>query len=361
MKRIAIILLTLVTSLILNAQQTSPEVTFDKETHDFGLINEQDGAVSFSFKLTNTGDAPLIINRISTTCGCTASEWQKEPIAPGKSTIIKATYNPKGRPGRFNQRLTVFSNAASSGTVLTLRGQVRPRPRTKEDVYRRRIGELGITNSHASFGKVFVNETKIDTLKVYNFSEETLNLTFERVPNYIEVAVKPNSLKPEQEGLIIVTFDANKIDDWGFVINRIRLKINNENPRGNLINVTANLEEDFSQLTEKEKANAPKIEFEKINKDFGTVEEGKEINHEFVFKNTGKSDLVIRKIRASCGCTTAAPKSSVIKPGKKSSLSASFKTRGFTGRQTKTISVISNDPEHPTMVLRLSGTVTKGK
>lgn len=361
MKRIAITLLALLASAFLYAQQTSPVISFDKETHNFGVINEQDGPVSYRFKLTNKGEVPLIINRISTSCGCTASEWQKKPILPGESTTIKSTYNPKGRPGRFNQRLTVFTNASSSGTVLTLRGQVRPRPKTKEDIYRRRIGELGLTNSHASLGKVIVNETKSDTLKVYNFSNDPMSLLFDRVPDYIKIEAKPSNLKPEQEGLILVTFDASKIDDWGFVINRVRIKINDENPQRNLISVTANIEEDFSKLSEKELANAPKIEFEEVNKDFGTVDEGDEIKHEFVFRNTGKSNLIIRKIRASCGCTTAAPKVSVLEPGKKTSLSASFRTRGFSGRQTKTITVISNDPEHPKMVLRLSGTVKKSQ
>ena len=160
-------------------------------------------------------------------------------------------------------------------------------------------------------------------------------------------------------GYLVVTFFANQANDWGFVVNRIRLKVNNENPQGNLISISANIEEDFSVLTEKDLANAPQIEFTQVNKDFGTVKEGDVIEHEFIFTNTGKSDLIIRKIRSSCGCTTAAPKVSVIKPGEQSSLSASFRTSGFTGRQSKTVTVITNDPKRSTVVLRLSGTVTK--
>ena len=179
------------------------------------------------------------------------------------------------------------------------------------------------------------------------------------VPRYVTIVSKPETLKPQEEGLVLISFDANKANDWGFVVSRVRVKVNNENPQGNLLSISANVEEDFSKLTEKELANAPQIEFAQVNKDFGTVSEGQVIEHDFIFTNTGKSDLIIRKIRSSCGCTTAAPKVSVLKPGEQTSLSASFKTSGFTGRQSKTVTVISNDPKRSTVVLRLSGTVTK--
>lgn len=343
----------------LMAQERATQIKFTATTHNFGVIKEEGGLVSSNFEFTNIGNAPLIITNVLSSCGCTVSEWPKEPILPGAKGMIKASYNPKGRPGPFNQSITIYSNASASGDVITLRGQVRPREKTVEEIYRRKIGEMGVANSHLSFGKVFNDQTKVDTLKVYNFSEEPLKVSFENIPKHVSVLNMPDKIDSKATGSIAFSFDASKVIDWGFVIDRIKLKINGENLQGNIISLSANIEEDFSKLTEKELAKAPKINFLQVQKDFGNVQEGEVIEHDFVFTNIGKSDLIIRKIKASCGCTTVAPKESIIKPGQQSSLSASFRTSGFSGRQSKTITVITNDPVKSTMVLRLSGTVTK--
>ncbi len=346
-------------ALATNAQEKAASIGFAKTVHDFGTIKEEDGKVTYDFELTNEGEAPLIINRVSSSCGCTTPVWPKEPIPPGGKGTIKATYDPKGRPGPFNKTITIFSNASASGTVLSIKGQTTPRTKTPEETYRKRIGDLGLANSHLTMGKLYISEIKIDSLSVYNFSSEPVEISFQSIPKHITISAEPKVLKPQEKGSIIVLFDSNKQNDWGFIIDRIRVQLNGESPQGNLLSISANIEEDFSKLSEEELAKAPKIVFNEQNKDFGTIDEGNPVEHEFVFTNKGESDLIIRKIKASCGCTTVAPKVTVIKPGETSSLSASFRTKGYSGRQSKSITVITNDPKQSTVVLRLSGIVNK--
>ena len=358
-KNVFILAAMLLAVFSMNAQEKAAKLVFAESTHDFGTIKEEDGSVSYDFELTNPGEAPLIISRVATSCGCTTPVWPKEPIAPGAKSTIKATYDPKGRPGPFSKTITVFSNAATSGIVLTIRGQVEPREKKPEEIYRKRIGDLGLANSHLTLNKVIFSQVKVDSLMVFNFGTEPLKVTFQGVPKHISISIKPETLKPNEAGNIIVVYDSNKQNDWGFLIDRVNILINDQKPQGNLLSISANVEEDFSKFTEEQLANAPAIEFTETNKDFGSIIEGNPVNHEFVFKNTGKSDLIIRKIKASCGCTTVAPKVTVIKPGESSSLSASFRTKGYSGRQSKSITVITNDPKQSSIVLRLSGNVTK--
>lgn len=346
-------------SLATNAQNKAASISLAKTVHDFGTIKEEDGKVSFDFEISNDGEAPLIINRVSSSCGCTTPVWPKEPIPPGGKSSVKATYDPKGRPGPFNKTITIFSNASASATVLSIKGQVTPRTKTPEETYRKRIGDLGLANSHLTMSRMYVNQIKVDSLGVYNFGSEPLEISFQSVPKHITISAEPKVLKPQEQGSIIVLFDTNKQNDWGFVIERVRVQLNGESPQGNLLSISANIEEDFSKLTEEELAKAPKIVFEEMSKDFGTIDEGNPVEHEFVFTNKGESDLIIRKIKASCGCTTVAPKVTVIKPGESSSLSASFRTKGYSGRQSKSITVITNDPKQSSVVLRLTGTVNK--
>lgn len=359
MKRIVFFLGLLVPCAILYAQESGPVMKFLKTSHDFGTIKEEGGKAAVDFEVTNTGNAPLIITRVQTSCGCTASFWTKEPIAPNGKGIVSITYDPTNRPGEFSQLVTVFSNALPTGLALSITGTVIPRTKTPEELYRRRIGELGIANVHLSFNRVLIGQEVTDSIKVYNFSDKPMDVSFDRTPKHISVSMQPSKLKPKETGTIIVSYNTKNINDWGFVLDRVRVMPNKENHPNNTISISANIEEDFSKLSEKELANAPRIEFEEISKDFGTVDEGVVIEHKYVFTNTGNSDLIIRKIKASCGCTTAAPDVNVVKPGQQASLTASFRTAGYSGRQSKSITVISNDPKQPSLVLRLSGTVAK--
>lgn len=74
------------------------------------------------FILTNTGTRPLVINQVSASCGCTAANWEKKPISPGKSTRIKVEMKPDN-PGNFTKTVTVHCNAESSPLVLMVKGQ----------------------------------------------------------------------------------------------------------------------------------------------------------------------------------------------------------------------------------------------
>jgi hypothetical protein len=100
-------------------------MVFTTESHDFGTIAEGPaGDYEFAFK--NTGKEPLTIESVHASCGCTTPSYSKEPIAPGKTGKIKASYNTVGRPGAFTKSITVTSNAGTK--VLTIRGTVEKAP-----------------------------------------------------------------------------------------------------------------------------------------------------------------------------------------------------------------------------------------
>lgn len=106
---------------------TQPEFLFEAESHDFGTVPEGTQA-TYEFKFTNTGKEPLIISNVQASCGCTTPKWSNEPIAPGKTGTITASYNSSGRPGPFTKSITVTSNAKSSPKVLTITGVVEAKP-----------------------------------------------------------------------------------------------------------------------------------------------------------------------------------------------------------------------------------------
>lgn len=101
-------------------------ITFETTTHEFGDVKETGGPITHEFKFKNTGDQPVIISNVQASCGCTTPDWTKTPVAPGGSGLIKAQYNPLGRPGQFNKSLTITSNAVEATTVVFIKGNVVP-------------------------------------------------------------------------------------------------------------------------------------------------------------------------------------------------------------------------------------------
>ena len=96
---------------------------FEEEQFDFGNIpNGPDVAHEFKFK--NIGNQPLIISNVTVSCGCTAPDWPKEPVMPGKTATIKAIYHSSGRPGDFFKGLTILSNAKSAPKIIYIKGKV---------------------------------------------------------------------------------------------------------------------------------------------------------------------------------------------------------------------------------------------
>lgn len=99
---------------------------FKESLFDFGNIKENGGPVTHEFVFVNNGTAPLVINSARAECGCTKPEFPEQAIAPGKSGVIKVTYNPLGRPGGFTKSVTVRGNGNPGKVVLKIRGTVLP-------------------------------------------------------------------------------------------------------------------------------------------------------------------------------------------------------------------------------------------
>jgi hypothetical protein len=356
-KIFSLVILAIFAGHVVFGQTKSPNINFEKTAHDFGKIEEAKGAVSIEFKFTNTGGSPIIISNVKASCGCTTPDWTKDPVLPGKSGFVKATYDPKNRPGPFNKTITVTSNAENATVVLSIKGDVAARPRTIEDDYPQQMGDIRMRSNHLAFTNIKNNTVKTDSLPIVNTGTEPITITFEKVPAHITISSEPKILKPGQKGRIVATYDASKVTDWGFVMDRIALILNDKADNNNLLSVSATIEEDFTKMTPEQKANAPKAAFETINIELGTIAANEKKEMEFKFTNTGKSPLLIRKVKAACGCTAIAPSETEIAPGKTSSIKAIFDATGRNGKQSKTITVITNDPDNSTVTLRFSGEI----
>lgn len=98
------------------------DIKFESLSFDFGTLKVGDVKVG-TYTFTNTGNKPLILDDVKTSCDCTTIEYPKAPIMPGKSGVIKATYTAKDL-GQISKYITVFSNGVSNRIVLKTKGNV---------------------------------------------------------------------------------------------------------------------------------------------------------------------------------------------------------------------------------------------
>lgn len=360
MKRIlqTLTILSLLAVISIGFVQAQAKITFENTKHNFGSFMEAAGVQTTTFKFKNAGTSPLILNSVRASCGCTTPKWTRDPIAPNGSGEITVSYNPKNRPGSFNKSVTVSSNAETATVVLTISGQVQQREKTLAEKYPRQIGALRAVSNHISFAQIKQGAIETKELELVNDTDEAIKVEYQKVPAHLTVKVEPETIPANGRGTLSVTYNSKQANTYGFASHRIYLSLNGSKDYKSSIGVTATIQEDFSHLTPEQLANAPIAKFNELNYDFGAMKQGDKKEYTFELTNNGKSDLQIRNVRSSCGCTAVAPSKKVISPGETVPIKVTFDSRGKRGRQSKSVTVITNDPKTPTSTLRISSNIS---
>ncbi len=110
-------------AIVAGEVEGTPRIEWADTLHHMGDVPE--GAVAYyAFKFRNVGDAPLVIGSVSTSCGCTVSDYPRRPIPPGEEGEIEVKFDSRGRKGRFVKTVTVITNAEPSRHVLKITGNV---------------------------------------------------------------------------------------------------------------------------------------------------------------------------------------------------------------------------------------------
>lgn len=109
-------------SLTMNAQEKVAKIEFKETTIDYGTIEKGANGLR-TFEFTNTGDAPLIISKVSSSCGCTVPKKPEKPIMPGETGEIEVKYDTN-RVMPIRKTITVLSNADTPTVSLKIKGNV---------------------------------------------------------------------------------------------------------------------------------------------------------------------------------------------------------------------------------------------
>jgi hypothetical protein len=100
-----------------------PVMEFRETLHDFGTVIEGE-KVTYNFKFTNTGGSDLLLSTVSASCGCTATNYTRDPVKPGEDGVITVTFDSRRRKGFQNKAVTVSANTQPNKVILRVKAKV---------------------------------------------------------------------------------------------------------------------------------------------------------------------------------------------------------------------------------------------
>jgi hypothetical protein len=328
----------LVLILISGANASAQKIEFEKTVHDFGTAPSSLGPVTYSFKFKNAGDKPLVVKTVSSTCGCTAPGWTKEPVKPGETGEVSVSYTSTNSAHSFNKRITVHANGAPSSVVLNIKGVV---TNDINAAFPDSVGKLKIKDKrNVFFPQVLSSQTsRIETVEVANLTDKDIDLAFENVPKYL-IVNSDSVVTPKTRTLINISIDGTKIKKLGYNTGEFTVKSGNDNGK---INVAYIVVEDIEIYD-----NPPVCEVENPVIDLGVkpMKENK-ISGLLIIKNTGGSDLIIKSFTTdNANFVPGLKKELKIKPGKTGEIKYSAKNLPK-GNNTANVYLNTNDPKTP--------------
>lgn len=353
MKRLSVILLLgILTVLPCLAQERYGDAEFDRLTHNFGDILIEDGAVSCSFTVKNVGSKPIAVYSVVSSCGCTNVKWTKEPIMPGKTGTISATYSNDEGPYPFDKTLSAYVSGVEKPVVLRIRGISHEKKKSLAEMYPVRIGPLGIKENDIKGGNFEQGRQISDEIQIANLSRSSVKLSFKDVSP--ELKLSPAT----------VTIPANGTAKIGYTVSSSREKWGKnycyatpviDGKAYNPIGIWTITKENFSGWTKEQKDNGSRPIFETSSYTFNKVKAGKRISASFTLTNKGKSDFVVYKADCDNDGLTCGNLAKVA-PGSKGVYNFSLDTTGMApGEALVIISLITNSPSRPLVNLFLTG------
>lgn len=234
MKNYIIVVLLVIISSRLCAQSDNSTLSFQEYIFDFGNILEENGMVSHTFIFKNRGKNPIVIDDVINGCGCTGSNFSKEPIGSGNKGQIILTYNPSYRPGFFSKETVVRSNNGKNINHLWIKGEVIPFDHPVEEDFPYNFGQgLHLSLKVLAFGKMKEGTSKQMKLRFVNDTDNPITLKFvikDQIMGRNIEFIDPGTLLPKERGAMVLnyTMTQNKLDKQEFnlypVVNGEKLK-----------------------------------------------------------------------------------------------------------------------------------------
>lgn len=269
-------------------------VSFDKVVYNFGDILIENGRQTCVFKMKNISNAPVIIQNVLNSCGCTKSSWTKTPIKPNESGEIKVTYlnNQGERP--FIKGITVYVSGLSKPVFLKIKGVAHKKVLSLKELFPITYGPIGFKEKKIAMGYIEQGLSRSIDVEIANLSNKETKVSFAKITQGMSISMKNKKIAANSKQKFTCTINTAETSEkkWGKTPFSFTL-INNGKKYPQALVIEPLIKENFTSLTSSQKNAASLPQFNKTSMEFGTVPAGKILEKDYIFRNIGKEPFII--------------------------------------------------------------------
>jgi len=329
-------------------------VEMDRTVFNFGDVKLSDGPLSCSFTVKNTGSSPVAIYSVVSSCGCTDVDWTREPLQPGKTGKITATYSNDEGPYPFDKSLSVYISSIQKPVVLRIRGVVHDKEMTLEEKFPSALGPIAFKELSINGGNMEQGNSRSDEIEIANLSKKAVKVDFKKISPELTITPTQITIPARKTASVKYTVKSSR-EKWGktWVYATPSVAGVEYSPIG----IWTITKENFSNLTKEQKDNGSRpVVTPSTTFSFNKVKAGKKVQAVFTIKNTGKSDFKVYKTDFDFEGATLATPIPVIKPGQKATVTINLDTTEMQpGEGLVIVRMITNSPTRPLLDLFLAG------
>jgi hypothetical protein len=330
------------------------KLSWDTMVYDFGDFSVTDGPVTCSFTFTNDGEEPIFIYEVVSSCGCTGVTFKREPVKPGESGTISATYKNEDGPGAFDKTLTVYVSGMKRPVILRLRGVVHEKKKSLSQIYTERLGDLGLKTLEYKVPGLKQGLVSSESFSVANLGKSAINVDFTDLSAQLAVKVDPNPVPAGTSAKMTFTVTADR-ELWGRNVYKATPVVNGRKA-GKALEVVASTQENFALMSAQERDSAAMPMFTTSTYEFGTVSKGEKVKGEFQLVNRGKAPFHVYKADAESPALSVVPAD--VPAGGKGKLEFLLDTSSLPeGETVIMVSLTTNSPLRPVVNLFVAGIV----
>lgn len=312
--------------------------------------------VTAQFELKNSSHHALTVNDVRTSCGCVATDIGLKTIQGNGDFKLSATYDAK-QMGHFEKQIAVYSDAAESPLMLTLKGVVVSEVRDYAGGYEYTLGMLKADRNTVEFDDVNIGDRPFVDIHIQNASSSPATPVMMHLPNYLKAEFSPSTIAPGHAGVARVTLLSNILHSYGLTQTSIYLgAFPGDKARDNKeITVSTVLLPSFQNLSESELVNAPQIRLSARELDFRSFEGKKKKSGVINIENVGRSTLEISSMQMFTSGLKVALGKTKLAPGEQTKLKITAERKELRNvRSQPRVLMITNDPANAKVVININ-------
>lgn len=330
------------------------EVRWLETKYDFGLMKEAAGPKTGQARFVNTGTEAVNVLDAKPSCGCTGATYPQDPVMPGDTAVITFTYDPAGRPGRFDKTIKVrFDNGRRE--VIRIVGNVLGTPESLAQFYPVEAGSLRLSDSRLIAGTVTMGKSPSLFVNAYNTLNDSVRVKAHTDAKGVKLKLSENAAGPGDIVTLAVYFDTRA---WGkpgpF---DVPVTLGAEGEPGTEIRLVGEVVPVRRAAGSKELEKAPVCVAAPPTIDLGIIGTAP-VQCECVLLNEGKSVLNVGNVWAASPALKIKSYPEKLKPGKSGKLQMELdpaQLRGGAFRQE--VKVATDDPVNPLLSVWVSGEI----